>query len=436
VPNKLRLETTLQNFLNGITFTADCKIAIAVSGGADSLALAFSLKSFEKQYGYRLIALHVNHKLRAEALTEATQVKQWMNAAGIPCYILEWEHAGISTKIQEQARDARYNLISTACKAQNIKGVFLGHHKEDQYETILYRLSCATGPDGLAGIPPISIKQNIPYLRPCLPLYKKDLVDYLENHPFIKDPSNANLKYTRVKFRQETDHLTQLGLTIDTLVDVAGKAAQNRLFVEGLVDKASVKYTQINPLGYATLDPALFKEINFEIQHRLLNNLLMKIGGNTSPLRQKNLKEFLEKFHKNTAFKGESIGNCLIRPYKKEWLIIREPEKISDKKPVDNLIFWDNRFIISGLEKNENHFVAALGGNWGNYKKVFSDIAQLPSYFWQTIPAIYDKNGVVLEIILQDRGNSDSLTKGFNIEFSPYCMQHKSIFDLTKRITL
>lgn len=437
MPRKLNLETVLHNFLNTIDFTPPCKIAVAVSGGPDSMALALALKAQEKKYGYILYALHVNHKLRPESDEEAQKVQEWMAQSDIPCIILDWHHPKIKTKIQQAARDSRYELLSNACKAKGIKAVFLAHHKEDQYETILYRLSCATGMDGLAGIPPMSIKNNIPYIRPFLKVSKNDLIQYLGNHPYIEDPSNKNAAYTRIKFRQATDYLSSLGLTIESLTEVADKAAKNRILTDEFASQALEKYAEINPLGYAVLTPTLFKETNPEIHARVLENLLMKIGGNTSFLRQKNIKEFIEKNCKNLILKGNSIGNCLVRPYQKKWLIIREPKKIVDKKPVSDSIYWDNRFLISGLKSNTEFYIAALGKNWATYKDFFAEFCpSLPSYFWQTIPAIYDKNEKVLEIVVQNKGISDILGKNFKIEFSPYCTRYKSIFDLKKRIPI
>jgi hypothetical protein len=173
-----------------------------------------------------------------------------------------------------------------------------------------------------------------------------------------------------------------------------------------------------------------------EIQYRVVENLLLQMGGNDSPLRQKNIKDFIEKNKKNPIFKGASIGNCLLRPYQKKWLVIREPEKITDTQPAGPTIFWDNRFLIQGLKNNENFYVAALGKNWVNYKDFFASLSPLPSYFWQTIPALYDKNGIALEILVQNRENSGTLSGQFKIEFSPYSTQYKSVYDLRKRITL
>lgn len=433
---KLDLENKLTNFLNNIDFNPQSKIAVAVSGGPDSMALALTLKSQEKKYGYILYGIHVNHKLRSESDNEAQKVQEWMEKANIPCTILDWDHPEIKTKIQETARQGRYELLSNAAKEQNIKAIFLAHHKEDQYETVLYRLSCATGMDGLAGIPPVSIKDTIPYLRPFLSASKRDLIQYLGAHSYIQDPSNSNDTYTRVKFRNQTDTLSALGLTVDALVEVADKASKNRILIEELTTQVFEKYIEIHPLGYAVMSPALLKEVNPEIQYRVLENLLMQIGGNSKFLRQKNIKEFIDKNLKNSIFKGDSIGNCLVRPYQKKWLFIREPEKIRDKKSLTTSLFWDNRFLISGLKKNPELYIAALGKNWEKYKDFFARFADLPSYFWQTIPAIYDKTDKVLEIIVHDRKDSDILGQNVKIKFSPYCTRYQSIFDLEKRITL
>ncbi|MFN3701048.1 MAG: tRNA lysidine(34) synthetase TilS [Alphaproteobacteria bacterium] len=201
-------------------------IAIAVSGGPDSLALAGLLARWAVEFAPRLNlhALSVDHGLRAESAQEAAQVGTTLaRFSNLDHTILRWEAQKPSSKIQEEARAARYDLLETYCASHGITHLFLGHHQADQAETFLFRLCKGSGLDGLAAMRPQQQRGALTLCRPLLTMDKEDLIAYCraENLPFSEDPSNENERFARVRLRGILPLLAGEGLSIKRLAVTA-----------------------------------------------------------------------------------------------------------------------------------------------------------------------------------------------------------------------
>ncbi len=179
------------------------KIAVGVSGGADSLCLAFLLHRWALKHHKFIVTLTVDHGLRAESSQEAHTVAGKMCSLGIEHHILTWEGEKPSAGIQSKAREARYHLLTQWCQANGATHLAMGHHGMDQVETALMRLSRGSGLPGLAGMQPAVMKEGIICLRPLLTFTPEALRATLREHNLnpIEDPSNQNLKFERVRWR-------------------------------------------------------------------------------------------------------------------------------------------------------------------------------------------------------------------------------------------
>ena len=136
-------------------------IAVAVSGGGDSMALCLLLKEWCTTQGVNLTALTVDHGLRVDSRTEAEQVSRWMMEASISHHILSWAGEKPTTNIQDEARKARYQLMGKWCAQNNIAHLCLAHHQDDQAETFLLRLFRGSGVDGLCAMEKKQIFQQM-----------------------------------------------------------------------------------------------------------------------------------------------------------------------------------------------------------------------------------------------------------------------------------
>ena len=150
-------------------------IAIAVSGGPDSLALAFLAKCFALKNKTKVICFVVDHKLRKESTLEAKSVKNILKKIDIKCTILSWNGKKPLKNIQSLARDKRYFLLANECKKNNINNLLLGHHLDDLFENFLIRVVRGSGLNGLISFDKKTKykNQNLNILRPLLDLEKK-----------------------------------------------------------------------------------------------------------------------------------------------------------------------------------------------------------------------------------------------------------------------
>ena len=258
-------------------------LAVAVSGGPDSLALAYLAKCYSIKNKIIVKFFLVDHKLRSESTKEATSVKKILQKIDITCRVLSWKGKKPIRNIQSLAREARYSLLAKECKKNNIKHLLLGHHSNDLFENFLIRVVRGSGLNGL-----VSFNKSVKYknedlniLRPLLNLKKNDLINIskIVFKFFIKDPSNTNKDYKRTRIRKllyslekEGLDLKKLELTINNLKD-SDKSI--KFYVDRNLKKNVVflKRKNVYILSYRFFDQS------HEIIFRSLTNLIQKLGN-------------------------------------------------------------------------------------------------------------------------------------------------------------
>ena len=199
-------------------------IAVALSGGPDSMALLHHLSSTSPD-GFQIHALTVDHGLRPESVDEAKRVREWVSGwRNVAHHILVWDGDKPKTGIMEAARDARYRLMGEWCTAHGIKDIFLGHNLTDQAETVLFRIAKGSGLDGLRAMTDIASGLCILH-RPFLGVPKQELENYctVQSIPFVVDPTNANDAYARSRIRKSWPVLEEEGLTQRRLAVLASR---------------------------------------------------------------------------------------------------------------------------------------------------------------------------------------------------------------------
>ena len=210
------------------------RLAIAVSGGADSLALTLLAQAWAAVQGGAVTALTVDHGLRPEATAEASQVGTWLSARGIEHRILAWRGPLPSHGIQAAARKARFRLLEEWCADAGVLHLLLAHHQDDQAETLLLRLMRGSGSDGLAGMSADVERAQCRVLRPLLPVPRARLVATLHRlgQSWIEDPSNRDHRYARARLRQGLTPLAEAGLTSQRLAAAAARLGRVRAELE------------------------------------------------------------------------------------------------------------------------------------------------------------------------------------------------------------
>lgn len=244
-------------------------MAVAVSGGSDSLALTFLLHQWVLQQGGMLHAFHVDHQLRPSSTEEAHQVKAWLDRQNIPCTILTWHHdQPLLTHLQERARKARYALLDKACAQQGIFHLATAHHFEDQQETYWMRLQAHSTDYGLAGMSAVSYFENCRLIRPLLSFTKEDLRTVLGSHPYLEDPSNQNPRFRRA-------HLRQQPLAPVDLTPYQNKRRQE----EKAAAHCLAHHVEICPEGYGKISLNALETTERDALNRALAFLIRCIGN-------------------------------------------------------------------------------------------------------------------------------------------------------------
>jgi len=303
------------------------KLAVAVSGGPDSLALAFLTKCFSLVHKLDVKYFLVDHKLRKESSLEAKKAKNILKKIGVNCEILTWYGKKPLTNIQSVARNKRYLLLVDECKKNNINNILLGHHLDDLFENFFIRLLRGSGLNGL-----ISLNKSVKYkdsdikiIRPLLNIEKKNLI-YLSKkifNSFIEDPSNKNQNFKRIRIRKLLNSFGEEGLdkkkfllTINNLKD---SDQSIRFYVNTNIRKNTTFFLKKNTF---ILNNFFFDQ-SHEVIFRSLTKIIQIIGKKNYPIRGKSLSELIKKIN-HDSFTKTTLGHCFIEKVNKSILISKE----------------------------------------------------------------------------------------------------------------
>ncbi len=310
-----------------LPYANEDQIAVALSGGGDSMALTSLLSDWCETNAVKLHILHVNHNLRAESKDEAKQVKQWIK--DIPHYkfkVLNWTHqTSITKKIQEQARDNRYRLMADYCKQHKVQYLCVAHHADDQAETILFRLAKGSGIDGLVGMQFEQLfNKDIIILRPLLNHSHDDLIEYCKQTglKYFEDPSNKNEQFARVRLRNARTILESEGLTAARLQQISNRLARAR---EALNFYCS-EFLKNHSVGKNSINLIEFKSLPMDIMIRVLQHLIEQTHTKQRyPAPLENI-ELIAKMIASKTNGRATIAHCLISWSKTSTVLKCEPE--------------------------------------------------------------------------------------------------------------
>ncbi len=205
-------------------------LVIAVSGGPDSTALLVLAARWAKRLkrAPKLVAVTVDHGLRAQAAREAAAVKRLARTLGVTHRTLRWRGKKPKSGLQEAARIARYRLLARAAAAAGCAHILTAHTLDDQAETVLFRLARGSGLVGLAGMAhasplPLGGAGAIFLVRPLLHIPKARLIATLKaaRVPYSEDPGNRDPRFTRARLRTLMPALAREGLDARGLARLA-----------------------------------------------------------------------------------------------------------------------------------------------------------------------------------------------------------------------
>lgn len=312
------------------------EVGIAVSGGADSLCLAYLAGRWRRA----VRALIVDHGLRPAASAEARLTRDRLARLGIPAEILVLDGLRPGPGVADRARRARYAALSAACRRAGIVDLLLGHHAGDQAETVLMRRRAASGPDGLAGMAAVSFTGDLRLVRPFLGVEPACLRGTLRRAglEWVEDPSNADLRAERARLRRALSADQSAGRRVLEESRRAGVARMARDAGQALALARDVTVAEGGWVALAA-DP---------VCPRQLASLLRAVSG----------RDYLPPSRAVAALCADPrpaslAGACLVaagaglRRAGLRWLVLREEAAMQPPVPAVVGGVWDGRFGLS-----------------------------------------------------------------------------------------
>lgn len=337
------------------------KIAVAVSGGSDSVALLYLANIWAEKNNIELSVISVDHNLREQSKQETHYIQNISNSLNRKHYSLSFDHQNNFSNLQERAREGRYDLMTNLCLELDILVLLTAHHEDDYVENFCLRLERNSGIFGLSSSN-INWYNNIQIIRPLYNIPKSELVEYLVSHniKWLEDESNSSDKYRRNIIRQKlakgedyikADIILQQ-LKINDLLD--------NKFKPKLIS-AIAEAVKIFEYGFAFLDLVKFDKFSNEAKVQIINFLLIIISGQSRAARFYSVEPILKLITQDVNFKN-TLHGCVINRIQNELLIYREfGKKLPESKILlDKSVIWDNRFCITRNQETPNCFVTHL----------------------------------------------------------------------------
>ena len=300
---------------------------VGVSGGPDSLALAFLAKIFSIKKNLISKFYIVDHKLRPESTNEAETVKKVLKRYSINAEILTWKGKKPSKNIQALARKKRFELLFLKCDELNINNILLGHHQEDLFENFFIRMLRGSGLKGLISLEKKSRIKNINLLRPLLDQKKDDLI-FLSKYVYdfyIQDPYNKDEKFKRIQIRNLIEKLENNGLDKKKFNKTIQNLKNSNSSIDFYVNenlKQNTFYSSKNKKMIINKD--FFKQSQ-EVIFRSLSDSIKLIGNKYYASRGKKLTKIIEYIQNEQSFRA-TLGNCIIEKVNHTVIISKEPK--------------------------------------------------------------------------------------------------------------
>lgn len=333
----------LERFLAACPDPAPDRIAVAVSGGGDSMALLHIALRAAAHLGWQVSAVTVDHGLRPESAAEAAGVAAYCAARGVAHATLRWQGPDPQGNLMDQARRARYRLMGDWAKAQGIAHVLLGHTADDDAEGFVMNLARSAGLDGLSGMRRDWQEGGVFWHRPLLQLSRAGLRAYLRRNAltWVDDPSNDNPRFARVRARQAIRALAPLGITVETVTSTLSNLADARQAMVRVT--AAVARDITEQAGALSLPADAFAALDHEVARRLLGAVIQWMGGAEYGPRGAQVSALQGKLAEQG---GAQLGGVRFLLRQGRLHMLREPRAVQSPLPFGQI--WDHRWHVTG----------------------------------------------------------------------------------------
>ena len=298
---------------------------VGVSGGPDSLSLAFLSKVYSIKNRVEAKFFIVDHRIRKESTVEAKLVQKILKKIFINSKILTWKGKKPKKNIQSLARKKRYELMYAECDKNKMDNLLIGHHQDDLFENFFIRMLRGSGLKGLISLDKKTKIGNKNIMRPLIDQTKDDLT-YISKKVFnsyIKDPSNKDEKFQRIKIRKLITELETNGLDKKKLLSTINnlKYSNNvvNFYVAENLRKNSFFFDKDNKLF---LNRSFFLQ-PYEVIFRGLSKALKLIGKKYYPVRGKKLDKIISDIQNNHLLRV-TLGGCIVEKANQTIIITKE----------------------------------------------------------------------------------------------------------------
>jgi len=324
-------------------------LAVAVSGGPHSLALALLARHWVGAHGGRLVGLVADHGLRAESAAEANGVAALLAGLGIPVRLLPLGLAP-GPALHDRARAARLAALLAAAEAEGAPWLLLGHHRGDQAETLAFRALRGSGPDGLAGMAPARVGPGALVLRPLLGMAPAMLeaVCAEAGLPPVRDASNADPRFLRARLRAVMD---PDGPGAAALAEAAAAWAMRRDRARPQIAARLAEAASFRPEGWVQLDRAALGRDRIAVA--ALAAALRVVSGAVHPAPAAGVAALLGRGH-------GSLGGAILTA---SGVLAREPAALAPPAPARMATLWDGRWRVTS-PLPEGTTIGPAGENW------------------------------------------------------------------------
>ena len=328
-------------------------IGLAVSGGADSLALLLLAQRWvaSLQSPPRLHVYSLDHGLRPEAAGEVAMVLDIAHTLGIAASALTWNGDKPQAGLQEAARQARYRLIGAAMVRDDVQVLLTAHHRDDQAETVLMRMAHGSGIEGLKGMARQAEIEGVAVHRPLLELDRAALERVVTEAGLVPvaDPSNLDRHYERVRWRQAMPALAELGLDAATIAQFATRMGEADAAIAQMADACFAEIVRLDGFGAASISLAPFVGLSPAVSTRVLGRVLNIVGGRQKPRALGQVERLCAAICGDALAKSTTVLGCVVRRKGEAIAVAREPGRAmpGDARLVPRgELVWDERFRI------------------------------------------------------------------------------------------
>ena len=330
------------------------KLIVGVSGGADSVYLLFVLNSLKQEMNLSIIAVHINHMIRREAVDDQKFVEELCGKLSIPCEVFEIDVASISKSrkmsLEEAGRKARYDVFFKMMKKYQADKIAIAHHQNDQAETFLYRMARGTGIYGAGAMK----AEDGKLIRPLLCIKKEEIINGLQQNgqSWVEDASNQEDEFARNQIRNQiiprlkkiNDHVVEhIGLFCDDIQEVT-------MYLTKQIEDAMSKCARKIVRGYEIDCDQLFKQ-NIWIQKQIIKKVIEETAGKKKDLERRHVNDLI-LLSQNETGKRISLPYDIIAEKNYQYIKVQKGN-ISDREEIKGSFSYEEVMDLANIVEND-----------------------------------------------------------------------------------